>query len=90
MAVFHLGMAENTQELAQFYPTSVLVTGFDIIFFWVAWMVMMGLYFQEGKLPVAKCMSWSDPRCSRAEDVQDQRQCARSDDLIDGIDLEAL
>ena len=38
-----LGWPEETRELARFYPTSVLVTGFDIIFFWVACMMMMGL-----------------------------------------------
>ncbi len=41
-----LGWPENTEELAKHYPTSVLVTGFDIIFFWVARMIMMGLKFQ--------------------------------------------
>ena len=40
-----LGWPERTQTLKQFYPTSVLVTGFDIIFFWVARMLMMGNYF---------------------------------------------
>ena len=39
-----LGWPENTPELVDHYPTSVLVTGFDIIFFWVARMIMMGLY----------------------------------------------
>jgi valyl-tRNA synthetase len=42
-----LGWPERTPELARYYPTSVLVTGFDIIFFWVARMMMMGLYFQK-------------------------------------------
>jgi valyl-tRNA synthetase (EC 6.1.1.9) len=42
-----LGWPEQTAELKAFYPTSVLVTGFDIIFFWVARMVMMGLYFGD-------------------------------------------
>jgi valyl-tRNA synthetase len=40
-----LGWPEQTPELVRYYPTSVLVTGFDIIFFWVARMMMMGLYF---------------------------------------------
>ncbi|MBQ3853260.1 MAG: valine--tRNA ligase, partial [Anaerovibrio sp.] len=40
-----MGWPEETPELKQFYPTSVLVTGYDIIFFWVARMVMMGLEF---------------------------------------------
>jgi valyl-tRNA synthetase len=40
-----LGWPEETPEVARYYPTDVLVTGFDIIFFWVARMIMMGLHF---------------------------------------------
>ncbi|MEA2977783.1 MAG: valyl-tRNA synthetase [Alphaproteobacteria bacterium] len=42
-----LGWPDETPELKRFYPTSVLVTGFDIIFFWVARMMMMGLHFMK-------------------------------------------
>jgi valyl-tRNA synthetase len=42
-----LGWPERTKELSTYYPTSVLVTSFDIIFFWVARMIMMGLHFME-------------------------------------------
>ncbi|MAS05281.1 MAG: valine--tRNA ligase [Ahrensia sp.] len=42
-----LGWPEQTEALATWYPTSVLVTGFDIIFFWVARMMMMGLHFMK-------------------------------------------
>lgn len=45
-----LGWPEETQDFQTFYPTSVLVTGFDIIFFWVARMTMMAGYF-TGKMP---------------------------------------
>jgi len=45
-----LGWPDNTDDLRTFYPTSVLVTGFDIIFFWVARMIMMGLKFM-GDVP---------------------------------------
>ncbi len=45
-----LGWPENTKELNVFYPTSVLVTSFDILFFWVARMIMMGLKFR-GDIP---------------------------------------
>ncbi|MGD0190033.1 MAG: valine--tRNA ligase [Rhizomicrobium sp.] len=45
-----LGWPDKTTEVARFYPTSVLVTGFDIIFFWVARMMMMGLHFM-GEVP---------------------------------------
>ena len=42
-----LGWPEETEALKTFYPTSLLVTGFDIIFFWVARMMMLGLYIQK-------------------------------------------
>jgi valyl-tRNA synthetase len=42
-----LGWPDSTSELKRFYPTSTLVTGFDIIFFWVARMMMMGLHFKK-------------------------------------------
>ena len=45
-----LGWPDQTDELNTFYPTSVLVTGFDILFFWVARMMMMGLHFM-GDIP---------------------------------------
>ncbi|MFZ0887536.1 MAG: valine--tRNA ligase [Candidatus Binataceae bacterium] len=45
-----LGWPERTPELEKYYPTSLLVTGFDIIFFWVARMMMMGLFF-TGEAP---------------------------------------
>lgn len=46
-----LGWPEKTAELEKFYPTSVLVTGYDILFFWVARMMMFGLYAMDGKEP---------------------------------------
>ncbi|MBW2065220.1 MAG: valine--tRNA ligase, partial [Deltaproteobacteria bacterium] len=45
-----LGWPDDTKELSTFYPTSVLVTGFDILFFWVARMMMMGIHFM-GDVP---------------------------------------
>jgi valyl-tRNA synthetase len=42
-----LGWPEETEDLSRFYPTDVLVTGFDIIFFWVARMMMMGTHFKD-------------------------------------------
>lgn len=42
-----LGWPDKTSDLEKFYPTSLLVTGFDIIFFWVARMIMMGMFFME-------------------------------------------
>ena len=46
-----LGWPEDTPELRAFYPTSVLVTGYDILFFWVARMMMFGLYAMDGVEP---------------------------------------
>src|SRR5690606_35190959 len=43
------GWPDETPELANYYPTSVLVTGFDIIFFWVARMMMMGLHSRKAE-----------------------------------------
>ncbi len=47
LAVLDAGLAGETPELKKFYPTATLVTGFDIIFFWVARMMMMGLEFMD-------------------------------------------
>jgi len=49
-----LGWPEQTEELAKYYPGDVLVTGFDIIFFWVARMMMMGMYVMDVKVPFPK------------------------------------
>ena len=46
-----LGWPAQTDDLKKFYPTSVLVTGYDILFFWVARMMMMGLFAMDGKQP---------------------------------------
>jgi valyl-tRNA synthetase len=46
-----LGWPEQTESLAKFYPNSVLVTGYDILFFWVARMMMFGLYAMDGTPP---------------------------------------
>ncbi|WP_420802706.1 valine--tRNA ligase [Streptomyces cavernae] len=46
-----LGWPEETADLAKFYPNSVMVTGYDLIFFWVARMMMFGLYAMDGEIP---------------------------------------
>ena len=73
-----LGWPEKTKELATYYPTSVLVTSFDIIFFWVARMIMMGLHFME-QAPVQGCLyPRAGTRRRRPEDEQVQGECHRS------------
>ncbi|MFD6529016.1 valine--tRNA ligase [Streptomyces sp. NPDC060184] len=46
-----MGWPERTPDLAKFYPNSVLVTGYDLMFFWVARMMMFGLYAMDGEVP---------------------------------------
>ena len=69
-----LGWPQQTPELAAFYPTSVLVTGFDIIFFWVARMIMMGLKFQRGRALPRGLHHRAHPRRARQQDVEVEGQ----------------
>ncbi|MDX3130935.1 valine--tRNA ligase [Streptomyces europaeiscabiei] len=46
-----LGWPEKTADLAKFYPNSAMVTGYDLMFFWVARMMMFGLYAMDGEIP---------------------------------------
>ena len=73
-----LGWPEQTPDLAKFYPTSVLVTGYDILFFWVARMMMFGLYAMDGRPAVRRGRpARHGPRPVRQEDVEVVRQRGR-------------
>lgn len=80
----------DTETLKNFYPTSVLVTGFDIIFFWVARMIMMGLKFMDD-VPFKEIYIHGLVKDSHGQKMSKSKGNVLDPiDLIDGIELEPL
>jgi valyl-tRNA synthetase len=77
-----LGWPNDLADVKRFYPTGALITGFDIIFFWVARMMMLGLHFMDGEVPFRKVVFNALIR-----DEQGQKMSKTKGNVVDPLEL---